>query len=137
MKNRRKSRELALQMLYSLHTNKKPLNDLFADTVFEKTALALRNYATFLVEGCLKHQSEFTQIISKLSKNWRLKRIAVIDLVILKMALFEINYCEDVPAPVAINEAIELSKKYSAIDAGKFINGILDHYYKGLNEEAE
>jgi len=79
-----------------------------------------------LVLGVLKHCEELDRLIERYSENWRLDRIDVIDRNILRMALFELLYCEDIPPKVTINEAIDLGKRYGSEDSGSFINGILD-----------
>ena len=79
-----------------------------------------------LVLGVLEHCEELDRLIERYSENWRLDRIDVIDRNILRMALFELLYCEDIPPKVTINEAIDLGKRYGSEDSGSFINGILD-----------
>ncbi len=79
-----------------------------------------------LVSGVLEHRQELDRLIERFSENWRLDRIDVIDRNILRMALFELLYCEDIPPKVTINEAIDLGKRYGSEDSGSFINGILD-----------
>ena len=76
--------------------------------------------------GVLEHCEELDRLIEQYSENWRLDRIDVIDRNILRMALFELLYCEDIPPKVTINEAIDLGKRYGSEDSGSFINGILD-----------
>ena len=65
-------------------------------------------------------------MLSKVARNWDLRRMATIDRNVLRMAIFELLYCEDIPPKVSINEAIELGKKFSTANSGAFINGILD-----------
>jgi len=79
-----------------------------------------------LVLGVLDHREELDRLIEQYSENWRLNRINVIDRNILRMALFELLYCQDIPPKVTINEAIDLGKRYGSEDSGSFINGILD-----------
>lgn len=130
MINRRKSRELAIQILYSYYKNKRSLEEVFNEPFFEKTRKEHREYASLLVNGVTEHKKEFDEIISKISINWDLNRISLIDNIIIRIALFEMIYTEDIPPAVAINEAIDLAKKYSSIKSGKFINGILDNFNK-------
>ena len=137
MKNRRKSRELAIQILYSLNKNEKDIGDIFKDPFFEKTPDSYREYCLVLVNGVRKYASAFDSIISELSVNWDLKRITALDNIILRIALFEMIYQEDVPPAVAINEAIDLAKKYSTTKSGRFINGILDSFNKTKLEKAK
>ena len=79
-----------------------------------------------LVLGVLEHCQEFDRLIEQYSENWRLDRINMVDRNILRMALFELLYCEEIPPKVTINEAIDLGKRYGSEDSGSFINGILD-----------
>jgi len=79
-----------------------------------------------LVLGVLEHRQELDRLIEQYSENWRLDRINIIERNILRMALFELLYCEEIPPKVTINEAIDLGKRYGSGDSGGFINGILD-----------
>jgi len=79
-----------------------------------------------LVLGVLEHYKELDRLIERYSENWRLDRINIIERNILRMALFELLYCEETPPKVTMNEAIDLGKRYGSEDSGGFINGILD-----------
>jgi N utilization substance protein B len=79
-----------------------------------------------IVLGVLKHCMEIDRLIEQCSENWRLDRMSVIDRNILRMAAFELLYCEEIPPKVTLNEAIDLGKRYGSGDSGSFINGILD-----------
>jgi len=79
-----------------------------------------------LVLGVLEHFLELDQLIEQYSEHWRLDRINMIDRNILRIALFELLYCEEIPPKVTINEAIDLGKRFGSEDSGSFINGILD-----------
>lgn len=126
MVNRRKSRELALQLLYSLRRNPRDTGCLFDDPLFSRTSTRHREYAMTLVLGVLEHERDFDALITRYSRNWKLNRIALLDNLILRIALFELIHLEDIPPAVSINEAVELSKKFSTVESGGFINGILD-----------
>ncbi len=124
---RRKSREFALQALYQLNIAKQDVTAPFKQ--FEEHFLPggeADEFLRLLVVGVLEHCEELDRLIERYSKNWRLDRIDVIDRNILRMALFELLYCEDIPPKVTINEAIDLGKRYGSEDSGSFINGILD-----------
>jgi N utilization substance protein B len=73
-----------------------------------------------------EHQSEIDALIGKASRNWRLERMARVDRNLLRLAVYELKYCSDVPAKVAINEAIEIAKRYGTAESPAFVNGILD-----------
>ena len=124
---RRKSRQFALQVLYQLNISKQ--DPLTALTQFREHFLSDGEADAFqnrLVLGVLEHCSELDQLIERYSENWRLDRINLIERNILRMAIFELLFCEEIPPKVTINEAIDLGKRYGSEDSGSFINGILD-----------
>lgn len=124
---RRKSREFALQILYQLNILKQ--NPLTAITQFEehfKSDGEADAFQRHLVLGVLEHCSELDRLIEQYSENWRLDRINLVDRNILRMAIFELLYCDEIPPKVTINEAIDLGKRFGSEDSGSFINGILD-----------
>ena len=132
MGNRRKSREIALQFLYSndFHGNSGRLSNV--EEEFEKFSLNFDvsgkalNYAREIVLGSEDHLAEIDESIRKHSHNWRLERMSSVDRNILRIAVFEMLYSRDVPSSVSINEALEIAKRYSHHDSVAFINGILD-----------
>jgi N utilization substance protein B len=83
-------------------------------------------FAEQIVLGVQEHLQEIDRLIEKYSENWRLDRISLIDRNILRMAIFELLYCEEIPPKVTLNEAIDLGKRFGTDDSGSFINGILD-----------
>lgn len=87
-----------------------------------------------IVNGVLEHEEELCGIIARYSKSRAVSRIAKINLVILKIAVYEMKYCDRVPPAAAINEAVELAKKYSQKSDSGFINGILNSYMRELKE---
>jgi len=87
---------------------------------------AVRLFAEPLIRGALEHRDEVDDVIKKHAKNWELHRIAVVDRNILRLAIFEMLHREDIPPVVSINEAVDIAKKFSTQDSGKFVNGILD-----------
>lgn len=91
-------------------------------------------YAQELVEGIRLHWQELNTLIEDHAKNWRLTRMAVIDRNILRIAAFELTHMNDVPASVALNEAIEIAKRFSTDDAAPFINGILDSMCRSVRK---
>jgi transcription antitermination protein NusB len=129
---RRKSRELALQFLFShdftgAADEPKALAlemERFCDS-FETGKKALP-YAQELISGICSRREEIDRELADRSHNWRLERMSLVDRNILRIAVFEMKFCQDVPAKVAINEALEIAKLYSIPDSVAFINGILD-----------
>ena len=83
-------------------------------------------FAKRIVIGVLEHRQEIDRLIEERSENWRLDRMTAIDRNILRIALFELLYCSEIPPKVTINEAIDLGKRYGSEESGSFINGILD-----------
>ena len=127
MGRRRKSREFALQVLYQLNITKQEATAAF--TQFEEHFLpdgVAEDFVKRLVHGVLEHRPELDRLIEQYSEHWRIDRIDMIDRNILRMALFELLYCEEIPPKVTINEAIDLGKRFGSEDSGSFINGILD-----------
>ena len=87
---------------------------------------AMRLFAEPLIRGALEHRDEADAIIKKHAKNWELHRIAAVDRNILRLAIYEMLHRDDIPPVVSINEAVDIAKKFSTQDSGKFVNGILD-----------
>jgi transcription antitermination protein NusB len=87
---------------------------------------AVRQFADPLIRGTIEHRDEADAQIKKFAKNWDLRRMAVVDRNILRLAIYEMLHREDIPPVVSINEAVDIAKKFSTEDSGKFVNGILD-----------
>jgi len=88
---------------------------------------AVRVFADPLIRGTLEHRDESDELIKKHAKNWELHRIAAVDRNILRLAIYEMLHRDDIPPVVSINEAVDIAKKFSTQDSGKFVNGILDN----------
>jgi N utilization substance protein B len=124
---RRKSREFALQVLYQLDITKQDVIKTLAQFQDHFSVNEERDdFMERLVLGVLEYCQEIDRLIEKYSENWRLVRMNIVDRTILRMAIFELLYCEEIPPKVTLNEAIELGKRYGSEDSGSFINGILD-----------
>lgn len=87
---------------------------------------AMRLFAEPLIRGTLEHRAEADELITKHVQNWELHRLAAVDRNILRLAIYEMLHREDIPPVVSINEAVDIAKKFSTQDSGKFVNGILD-----------
>lgn len=126
MSSRRKGRELAVQMLYQWELSEEPVADVIesfsrlGDAPAEARELSQR-----LLEGTIRHLEEIDSLISKHAEHWKLPRMAAVDRNILRLAIYEFLY-EDVPKRVVINEALEVTKRFSGPEAVQFINGVLD-----------
>lgn len=134
MSRRRDNRITALQFLYMWEIN--PSDDLAGELRrFIRTLEHPGEYYTFteeLVNGALEHIEVIDAVILQYARNWDFRRIAKIDLAILRLAIYEMLYRLDIPPVVSINEAIDLSKLFSIEDAKRFINGILDQFKSEL-----
>lgn len=135
MGNRRKSRELALQSLYQAEVCAEEPLEHFAllCTNFEVDKRTI-SYAQALIEGVVAHGVEIDGLITTNAKNWRVGRMSIIDRNLIRIGVYEVLFRDDVPATVAINEAIEIAKRYSTDDAPSFINGILDAISNGQSQ---
>jgi N utilization substance protein B len=136
---RRRSRELALQVLYQLdmtgEQDWRTAFDLFCGS-FEAPE-PLKDFAMRLVEGVRANMERIDVLMREHSENWRLERMSRVDRNILRMAVFELLYCEDIPPRVTLNEAVDLGKRYGTEESGAFINGVLDNIYKATRGAGE
>ncbi len=87
---------------------------------------AIQTFAEPLIRGTIEHAADIDAQIKKYARNWDLHRMAVVDRNVLRLAIFEMLYREDIPPVVSINEAVDIAKRFSTEDSGKFVNGILD-----------
>ncbi len=138
MGRRRKAREETLRILYRLEFDNKPLEETL-NQYWEnkKTNQAAREYSSWLVNGIISHHKKIDTVIQNASEHWRLSRMALIDRNILRMAVFELLYEENIEPAVIINEAIEIAKAYSGDEAANFVNGVLDAIRKRLKNKKE
>jgi N utilization substance protein B len=126
---RTEEREFAFTMLYASEFNQDPLN-LQIERMDERSQEKATPYVKSLISIYNTSKDEFDKLIKEKLENWDLRRVAIVDKVILRMAVAEIIHFDDIPPEVSINEAIELAKKYSTAGSGKFINGLLDAIYR-------
>ncbi|MFH0827727.1 MAG: transcription antitermination factor NusB [Candidatus Omnitrophota bacterium] len=130
MRKRSQSRELALQILYQIDITQDPAAQVLDSFWFnyddKDVEESVKIFTCQLVKGVEDNLKVIDTKIANCAKNWELERMAVVDRNILRLGVFEIIFCGDIPSKVSINEAVELAKKYSDIQAGKFVNGILD-----------
>lgn len=127
MKKRTRSRELALQFLYQIDLlGPDKLSDLTDFLREEGGDPETAGYARVLIEGTVDSTKELDTEIQLVAQNWQIERMAVIDRNVLRLAAFELLHCDEIPPKVAINEGIELGKRFSTQNSGAFINGILD-----------
>ncbi len=134
MATRHGERELAFQVLYGLSFGSvqtlEELQDIFYNSpgypAKESTSTAPSGFAWELVEGVWKSATLLDDVIDRHSHNWRVNRMGRVELTLLRLAVFEMLCRDDIPAKVAINEALDLSRQFGEDGAGSFINGILD-----------
>jgi N utilization substance protein B len=136
MRQRRRAREIALQVLYGLDVsggNVKETIDLFWKN-FEAPK-QVRAFSDILIEGTWNNRKQIDALIGSCAENWSVGRMSKVDKSILRMAGYELLYCRDIPPKVAINEAIDLGKLFGSENSGAFINGVLDALYAKLREK--
>ena len=138
MGHRRKAREIALQVLYQI--------DIAETDVQEAIELYWRNFeapenarefSTELITGTIKNLVAIDEAISTCSEHWSLDRMAKVDKNILRMAVYELLYCNEIPPKATLNEAIDLGKEYGSETSGSFVNGILDAFYAHMRKNDE
>lgn len=146
---RSNAREIAVHLVYELHYTEAPASELLdlhmdtdyyaglqdvADVYSERPNQKQMSYIRSVVTGVQEKRSELDAYIEKYAMNWKLDRISRISRAIMEVAIFELLCAEDVPAGVAINEAVELCKKYGEGETASFVNGILGKVAKEVTE---
>lgn len=127
MRRRSKARQYALQMLYCIDITGEPYSQVMNKFYQEKNLNpSVKNFSSELVKGTSENLTEIDSILSNHSENWDIERMSVVDRNILRMAIYELVYKKDTPPLVVIDEAIELSNRFSNPESGRFINGVLD-----------
>ena len=139
MGSRRKARECALQMLFAADVGSVERADALVRDYWEQLGEpdvdeGAREFATRLAAGALSHLEELDERIRSRAEHWRISRMAVVDRNILRMAVYEFLH-EPTPRTVAINEALEIARRFSTYEATQFINGILDAIKRDLDRE--
>lgn len=126
---RHEMREAALLILFQMQLNISTLDEILEDSE-SSFELEYTKDSLKLVKGVTEHSDELNEIIAGYSPSRSIDRISAINMVIMKIALYEMKYCPSVPKKAAINEAIEFSKEYAYKADTSFINGVLNSYYK-------
>jgi N utilization substance protein B len=134
---RHQAREAALRVLYLWEVGRvepaAALETFFAEHEPDAPE-AVRRFATEIVLGTAAEAAAIDGLIARHSEHWRVERLAVIDRLILRMAVWELQHAADTPAPVVLNEALELARTFSTDDSVRFVNGVLDGIRKSLQE---
>ena len=134
--NRRRVRERVLQVLYAHEINHDPIDDVIERLLkdLDKTKRSWE-FAAMFIRGVLDHAPEYDALIKGQVEHWEFNRLAIIDKIILRMAICEFLLFDDIPPKVTINEAIEIARLYSTDKSDKFVNGVLDSLLDSLTEQ--
>ena len=136
MGTRRRSRELAMQALFYMDLSKNASMDVIE--LFCNNFTPSKKILPFflkLVTGVMNKRSELDTIIERFSSNWKISRMSCVDRNILRIAVYELLCCQDIPSKVSINEAIDVGKKFGTEESGAFINGVLDSIRIAIDQE--
>ena len=140
MPSRRRSRERALQILYLWDARRQPVEEATAayyDTLYSEESRSRPQRDEFvdrLVQGAVEHAEELDRRITQHAEHWRIERMPSVDRNILRLAVYEMTH-SDTPAPVVIDEALELARRYSNEESVQFVNGVLDAVHRDLVRE--
>ena len=132
---RRRAREFAVQFLYGFEVNPGDMEERLSD-FWKASRLSeeAKEFANSLVRGTLDHKDQIDKMISDQAINWDITRIAPVDRNVLRLAIYELAFRDDIPPIVSINEAVDIAKKFGTPESGKFVNGILDQVRAKLAE---
>ena len=128
MKTRSELREIIMKVIYQVNILKNGNLDYDIDSLIKEQLEIQNEFVSETVEGIIANQEEINSLANKYLKNWTINRLNQVDQAILSLGIYELKYTTT-PSIVSINEAIELSKKYSDEDVTKMINGVLDNIY--------
>jgi transcription antitermination protein NusB len=134
MSSRRRSRQRALQILFLWDARREPIDDAlnaYYDTLFSEEQPGRDPFVSTLVNGAIQHLKEVDDRISRHAEHWRMDRMPAVDRNILRLAVYEMTYA-GTPAPVVIDEALELARKFSGEESVQFVNGVLDAVHREI-----
>ncbi len=123
--SRRHGREIALQALYGAEVGKRPVDELLNELLARDASSDGRVFVRDLVNGTLENEAESDALIAPRLEGWTLDRLPTIDRIILRMSVFELRHRKETDPAVVLNEAVELAKKFSTEDSGRYVNGVL------------
>lgn len=138
MSIRHTARERAAQFLFQMDFNpNQPAEalQLFWDQQDEKPSNKVISFAEQIIYGVLRNKDEIDQRIMTCADNWELSRMGAVDRNVLRVAVYEMLYCSDIPPVVSINEAIDLVKDLSNPESGRFVNGVLDKLLRSIPQK--
>jgi len=138
MVTRRESREWGVQLLFQLDMNPSDnMNTVFTGFWQEKQVdKTMRDFTESLVKGVRDNLDTIDTTIKKYADNWHMDRMAIVDRNVMRVAVYEMLYCKDIPPVVSINEAVDISKYFGSNESGRFVNGILDRIRKDIDRPA-
>jgi N utilization substance protein B len=138
MGTRRQARELAMQALFYMDMQDN-LSSQMLENFCENFSLPkkARPFFLTLVNGVLNSITDIDSRIERFSKNWKIHRMSCVDRNVMRIAVYELLHCEDIPPKVSINEAVDIGKKFGTEDSGAFINGIMDSIRDALDKEGK
>jgi N utilization substance protein B len=123
--SRRHARELALQALYGAQVGKRAPDEMLTETLARVDDSETRAFVRDLVLGTLEHAEESDALVAPLLEGWTLDRLPTIDRIVLRTATFELRHRKETEPAIVLNEAVELAKKFSTEDSGRYVNGVL------------
>lgn len=124
--NRRKAREYAFVLLFEYRFQPDEIETILQDFIEEFNPGEQGDYIQKVVRGTVSELEKIDNTIQSVSTDWKIERISCVSLAVLRLAVYEIMFCQDIPSVVAVNEAVNLAKKYDGDEAAPFVNGILD-----------
>lgn len=131
---RRETREWIIQFLFQLDFNPEPIDIALQDFWEEKTpGKREKTYAEEIIKGVVQRKEELDEKLSQYATRWNSDRMGAVDRTVMRVALFEMLYREDVPPVVSINEAVHFAKDFSSLQSGRFVNGVLDRIRKEID----
>ena len=136
MGTRRRSRELAMQALFFMDINKDYSEEML-DYFFANFNPPdnVRLFFSRLVKGVIGHMNEIDHIIKRFSRNWAIGRMSYVDRNIIRIGVYEMLYCRDIPFKVSINESVDIGKKFGTEESGSFINGVMDSIHLAIENQ--
>ena len=134
---RRETREWIMQFLLQLDFNPEPIDIALKDFWEDKHPVEReRNYAEEIIKGVVQHKKALDERLSQYATRWNSDRMGAVDRTVMRVALYEMLYREDVPPVVSINEAVHFAKDFSSIQSGRFVNGVLDRIRQDIDRPA-
>jgi N utilization substance protein B len=134
---RRETREWIIQFLFQLDFNPEPIDSALVDFWDSKNPNEReKTYAEEIIKGVVQHKAELDERLSQYAKRWNSERMGAVDRTVMRVALFEMLYRDDVPPVVSINEAVHFAKDFSSFQSGRFVNGVLDRIRQDIDRPA-